>query len=190
MTSADRDILLRRLDDTRSKIEEYLPNIDARKEIYPATIKEMLAHMTGWMQADDRFAPRGHVIGRPPSVPAIHSMDEYNALTVSSRKGLNYDQTLKEWRLTRQVLRTTIEQMPEDKFIGLIIVPWGTKATVTYLVDMFDHEDEHARDISKWFQNRKSHWKRRVVNVAQPESRTVRQMHPARSILASRTPSA
>ncbi|MGB8212189.1 MAG: maleylpyruvate isomerase N-terminal domain-containing protein [Anaerolineales bacterium] len=154
MTSADRDILLRRLDDTRSKIEEYLPNIDARKEIYPGwTIKEMLAHMTGWDEATIDSL-RAHVIGRPPSVPAIHSMDEYNALTVSSRKGLNYDQTLKEWRLTRQVLRTTIEQMPEDKFIGLIIVPWGDKATVTYLVDMFrDHEDEHARDISKWLQN-------------------------------------
>jgi len=109
--------------------------------------------MTGW---DDVTIDslRAHVIGRPPSVPAILSLDEYNNSTVSSRKDLDYDQVLKEWRLTRQVLRTIIEKMPEDKFFGPIVVPWGNKATVTYLVDMFrDHEEEHALDVREWLKN-------------------------------------
>ena len=56
--------------------------------------------------------------------------------------------------MTRQVLRTIIEQMPEDKFFEPLIVPWGEKATVTSLVDMFcDHEDEHARDVLEWLKN-------------------------------------
>ena len=154
MTSADREFLLQRMDETRSKIETLLPKVDPNKEIYLGwTIKDLLAHMTGWDDATIDSL-RAHVIGRPPSVPAILSLDEYNNSTVSSRKDLDYDQVLKEWRLTRQVLRTIIEKMPEDKFFGPIVVPWGNKATVTYLVDMFrDHEEEHALDVREWLKN-------------------------------------
>ena len=154
MISQDRIFLLQRLDDTRSKIEGLLVKIDLQREIYPGwTIKELLAHMTGWDDATIDSL-RAHVIGRPPAVEAIRSLDEYNSLTVSSREDLDYDRVLKEWRLTRQVLRTIIEQMPEDKFFEPLIVPWGEKATVTSLVDMFrDHEDEHARDVLEWLKN-------------------------------------
>ena len=154
MTSADREFLLQRMDETRSKIETLLPEVDPDKEIYLGwTIKDLLAHMTGWDDATIDSL-RAHVIGRPPSVPAILSLDEYNNSTVSSRKDLDYDQVLKEWRLTRQVLRTIIEKMPEDKFFGPIVVPWGNKATVTSLVDMFrDHEEEHAQDVREWLKN-------------------------------------
>jgi hypothetical protein len=154
MTSVDRDFLLRRLDETRSKIEDLLVKIDEGKEIYPGwSIKELLAHMTGWDDATIDSL-RAHVIGRPPSVPAIHSLDKYNDGTVSSRKDLNYNQVLKEWRLTRHVLRTIIEQMPEDKFFEPLIVPWGREATVTYLVDMFrEHEQEHIHDLNEWLKH-------------------------------------
>jgi hypothetical protein len=154
MPVPDRIFLLHRMDETRSKIEELLPEIDPLKEIYPDwTIRDMLAHMTGWDDATIDSL-RSHVVERPPSVPAIRSLDEYNAMTVSSRRDLDYEHVLKEWRLTRQVLRTIIEQLPEDKFISPVIVPWGEKATITYLVDMFrDHEEEHSRDILAWLKH-------------------------------------
>lgn len=154
MSSHDCSDLLRRLDETRQVIEELLPKIDRTKYICPGwAIKDMLAHMTGWDDATID-ALRAHVVGRPPSLDAIRSLDEYNKHTVSSRADLDYDHVLKEWRLTRQVLRTLIEQMPEDKFVQPLLVPWGDTATVTYLVDMFrDHEEEHTRDILKWMEH-------------------------------------
>jgi hypothetical protein len=154
MSVPDREFLLHRMDETRSQIEKLLPRIDGNKEIYPGwTIRDMLAHMTGWDDATIDSL-RAHVIDRPPSVPAIRSLDDYNALTVSSRQDLDYARVLKEWRLTRQVLKTIIEQMPEDKFFSPVIVPWGEKATVTYLVDMFrDHEEEHIQDILAWLEH-------------------------------------
>lgn len=154
MTSVDRDSLLHRLDETRSKIEGLLLKIDRGKEIYPGwSIKDMLAHMTGWDDATIDSL-RAHVIGRAPSVATISSLDKYNNLTVSSRKDLEYDEILKEWRLTRQVLRTIIEEMPEDKFLEPLIVPWGRNATVAYLVEMFrDHEEEHVRDLDEWLKH-------------------------------------
>ena len=154
MPVQDRDFLLHRMDETRSKIEELLPQIDPQKEIYPGwTIRDMLAHMTGWDDATID-SMRAHMFEQPPSVPAIRSLDEYNAHTVSSREDLDYERVLKEWRLTRLVLRSIIEELPEDKFFSPVIVPWGEKATVTYLVDMFrDHEEEHTQDILAWLKN-------------------------------------
>jgi hypothetical protein len=154
MPIAERGFLLQRLDQTRQNIEELLPKIDPTKQIYIGwTIKEMLAHMTGWDDATIDSL-RAHVVGHPPSLDAIRSLDEYNAHTVSSRNDLNYDHVLKEWRLTRQILCTLIEQMPDDKFTEPLLVPWGETATVTYLVDMFrDHEEEHAHDIRKWMEH-------------------------------------
>ena len=150
-SSLDRSDFLRRLDGTRQVIEELLPKIDRTKYIYPGwTIKEMLGHMTG---LDDATIDslRAHVAGRPPSLDAILSLDDYNEHTVRSRADLDYDHVLKEWRLTRQVLHTLIEQMPEDKFVQPLLVPWGDTSTVIFLVDMFrDHEEEHTRDILKW----------------------------------------
>jgi len=154
MPVPDRNFLLHRMDETRSKIEELLLEIDPHKEIYPGwTIRDLLAHMTGWDDATIDSL-RAHAVGRPLSISAIRSLDEYNALTVSSRRDLDYAHVLKEWRLTRQVLRTIIEQLPEAKFFSPIIVPWGEKATVTNLVDMFrDHEEEHIRDILSWLKH-------------------------------------
>ncbi len=151
MPGNERDILLHRLDETRQTIEKTLPSLPGDREIYPGwTIKEMLAHMTGWDDATIDSL-RAHVVDRPPSVPAIRSLDEYNLSTVSTRKELNYDQVLKEWRLTRQVLRTIIEQMPAEKFLQPLVVPWGEKTTVTAMMDMFrEHDEEHLHDILEW----------------------------------------
>ena len=154
MTLADREYLLTRLDEMRGHLEDLLPRVDPTREIYPGwRIKDMLAHTTGWDDATIESL-RAHVAGRQPIALADHGIDEYNARTVASRRDLDYDHVLKEWRLTRQVLRTIIEQMPEDKFFEALVIPWGGKGTVTYLVETFrDHEDEHVHDLQKWLQD-------------------------------------
>ncbi len=154
MTSADRAYLLHRLNETRTQIDSLLPNIDAKKEIYPGwTIKDLLAHITGWDDATIESL-RAHVAGRPPVISAPNGIDEYNDRTVTSRSDLNYDHILNEWRLTRQVLCTIIEQMPEDKFFEPVTLPWGPRGTVTMLVETFrDHENEHGHDIEQWLKN-------------------------------------
>ena len=154
MSEDERNFLLHRLDETRATIEKLLPDIDTTREIYPGwTMKDMLSHMTGWDDATIDSL-RAHVSGRIPSVDAIQSIDEYNARTVSSRKDLDYNQILKEWRLTRQVLRTIIQQMPVEKFLEPVIVPWGEKDTVAFLVEMFrEHEAHHIHDIQEWLKD-------------------------------------
>jgi hypothetical protein len=154
MTADKRDFLLQPLDETRLQIEEIIPKIDPAKEIYPGwTIRQMLAHITGWDDASID-ALRAHALGRSPSIPAIHSLDEYNNLTVTSHKDLNFDQILKEWRLKRLVLRDIIKQLPEEKILEPIAVPWGKKTTLPKLLDIFSHhEKEHTQDVNEWLKH-------------------------------------
>ncbi len=151
MAARNRDLLLHQLDEARQKIENLLPKIDPIKEIYPGwTIKQMLAHITGWDDATINSL-RAHIAGRVPVIPVNRGLNEYNNRTVALRQELDYSHILSEWRLTRQVLHDIIEEMPDEKFIEQLIVPWGKKGTVTYLVDTLkDHEEEHARDINEW----------------------------------------
>jgi hypothetical protein len=151
MALDEKYALLHRLDEARARLEAFLPQVDPSKEIYPGwTIRRMLAHITGWDDATIASL-RAHVAGQPPATPADRGIDEYNSRTVSSRDDLDLDHVLKEFRLTRQVLRTILEDMPDDKFHHELIVPWGGKATVTELIDIFvEHEEEHAGDIGRW----------------------------------------
>lgn len=151
MVPIEKDSLLHRLEKARLRIEELLPKIDSEKEVYPGwSIKHLIAHITGWDDASID-ALRAHETGCSPSLPAIHSLDEYNELTVTFRADLTYEQILNEWRLKRNVLREIVEQLSEEKFLEPFAVPWGKKITVTSLVDIFSHhEEEHAQDINEW----------------------------------------
>jgi uncharacterized protein (TIGR03083 family) len=138
----------------RTQLEELLQAADPARELYPGwTVKDLLAHITGWDDATITSL-RSHVAGRTPVVLAERGIDEYNARTVTSRRDLDYPHVLKEWRLTRQVLRTIIEQMPDEKFLEPLVIPWGGKGTVTFLVETFrDHEDEHVHDLQEWLKD-------------------------------------
>jgi hypothetical protein len=155
MTIGDRESLLLRLDESRLMLEGLLLKIDPAKEIYPGwTIKQILAHITGW---DDAAidALRAHLDGRAPAVRANRGLNEYNARTVASRQDQDFPFVVDEWRLKRKLLRTIIIEMPENKFIERLVVPWGRKGTVVYLMDTFrDHEEEHAKDIDQWIRGK------------------------------------
>jgi hypothetical protein len=67
---------------------------------------------------------------------------------------MDYESIHMEWRLIRQVLYSIIKQLSEDEFIRPVSVPWGGKATVTSLVNIFrKHEEEHARDLLAWLKH-------------------------------------
>ncbi len=151
MTDADKQALLRRLDAARGGLEKLLPGIDPHKEIYTGwTIRELLAHITGWDDATIASL-RAHLAGQEPATPADRGIEEYNKGTVSTREDLDLDHVLKEFRQTRQELRQLLLDMPEEAFTSKLVVPWGETGTVTQLIEVFvGHEEEHTEAIHKW----------------------------------------
>ncbi len=154
MSIPDRNTLINRLSETRLIIENILPEIDVHKEIYPGwNIKDLLAHMSGWDEVVVD-ALRAYLDDRQTPAAPIHSLDQFNDSSVSSRKDMDFEQVISEWRLTRQQLCKVIEQLPESKLSSPVAVPWGGKPTVTDLVDIFyEHEESHTQDILDWLKS-------------------------------------
>ncbi len=145
-----REELIEILVRSRKKMVEQLDEIDKNREIYPLwTIREMLAHLSGW---DDAVIAFFHSLeeGNTPATPAARGVDVYNAETVATREGLDYDHIYREYFETRKILLEMLSKLPEEKITQEFILPWGDRGTVVDIVDIFGpHEEEHAEDVEK-----------------------------------------
>ncbi len=146
--------LIQRLDEARAGLESVLPRVDPAKQIYPNwTLKQMLDHIAGW---DDAVIAslRAHVDGKVPGTPADRGIDYYNDQTVTTRESLDFTHTLSEFKTSRLLLKQIINAMPDNKLAEPLIVPWGSKGTVSEIIEIFaEHEEIHTADILRWLEN-------------------------------------
>jgi hypothetical protein len=128
----------------------HLDEVDRGRKIYPLwTIREILAHLSGWDDATIGFI-RSLMEGREPSTPAALGIDVYNSETVATREGLDFDHVYREYIETRKVLLDLIRQMPEEMVTRVHVRPWGGRGCLVDLVDIFaPHEEEHAEDVRR-----------------------------------------
>lgn len=145
-----REALIQRYESSRAKMIAHLDEIDRNRKIYPLwTVREIIAHLSGWDDATIAFI-RSLVAGTAPATPAVRGIDVYNAETVATREGLSYDQVYREYIETRKVLLDLIRTMPEEKVNEIYTMPWGDEGTLVDMVDIFEeHEEEHAEDVRK-----------------------------------------
>lgn len=150
MTAITRAQLIADLDEARARLKAVLARLDAQTIIYPEwKLKEFMDHIAGW---DDAIlaALRAHACGDVPAVVAPLGIDHYNAQTITTREALPLERTVGEFEVTRELIKQTLLEMPEERFQQLIVVPWGSQGLVTELIEIFvDHEHEHAAEIEK-----------------------------------------
>ena len=146
----DKERLMQAFDQVREKMRAALPGIDPHMVIYPKwTIKEMLAHLTGWDDATIT-ALRAYNAGQPTPILALRGINFYNAQTVGERANLQYEQVVREWELVREQLKAILNDFPAEKLGDQIVSPWGEILTVAQLIAiMVDHEEEHAEVVQE-----------------------------------------
>lgn len=147
---SQRDELITSLEKSRAKMLAHLDEIDKNRKIYPLwTIREMLAHLSGWDDAVIAFI-QSLMAGKIPATPAARGVDVYNAETVATREGLDYDHIYREYVQTRKVLMQLLREVPEEKIDEQYILPWGNPGTLVDIIHIFaPHEEEHAEDVEK-----------------------------------------
>ncbi len=142
--------LLQQLDEGRAEMQAMLALVSEDQQIYsPWRIKEIIAHITGW---DDAIlaALKYHASGSPPSLFAARGVDAYNSATVTERETLSYAQILQEWQATRELVKTALQEFPNERLSVPMIYPWGNKGTLKEFILIFaDHEREHAEEIQQ-----------------------------------------
>jgi hypothetical protein len=142
--------LIQQLDQARETMRAVLADMDLQMEIYPNwTIQHVLAHIAGWDDATTSSL-RAHAGGQEPATPAVRGIDFYNAQSVATREALSYEQTVKEWELSREQFKVAILEMPPEKFQEPLLFPWGRTGTSAQVVAIFaSHEEEHAEEIGE-----------------------------------------
>lgn len=140
--------LIQELDTARAHLQAALDQVSRKAEIYPHwTLKELLAHLTGWDEAVTASL-RAHAGGREPAVPASRGINLYNAQSVETREALSYEQVVRECQLAREQLKAALNALPPEKFSQPMVFPWGQSGAVEKLVRVFvEHDEEHTAEI-------------------------------------------
>src|SRR5262249_5600569 len=137
--------LLTELDQARERVIRLIAGLDGQWEFYPGwTVKELLAHMTGWDEATSDSL-RAYAEGRESAIASYRGIDEYNSRSVATRTHLHFDRVKLEWEQARKELKAVIQDMPDEKYAGEVLYPWGQRGPLSALVDVIiDHEHEHV----------------------------------------------
>ena len=145
-----RDQLIKELDEARARMQALITEVDSSTEVYPGwTVKELLAHVTGWDDLVINTLER-HMNGMAPVLSVNRGLDFYNATTISEREELDFDHIVREYHATRQQLKEALRQIPPERFEEEIIVPWGPKAPLKSFIRVFSHHEiEHEKEIHK-----------------------------------------
>ena len=143
-----RDQLIQELDDARARMRALIAELDSSTEVYPGwTVKELLAHVTGWDDLVINTLNR-HLTGMAPVIAVNRGIDYYNEITVSEREGLDFAHVEREYHATREQLKDLLRQLPSERFDDEMILPWGPKADLKYFIRVFSHHEiEHAEEI-------------------------------------------
>ena len=133
---------------TRALLRDLETASPEQREVYPTwTIKEFLAHITGW---DDACIATLQAVsrGEPGDTPAAGGFDPFNAANVSRRMALSLDEVIQELERTRAVFLQAIRDLPDERAGEAFVSPWGPIIHLPEMVQVFaEHEIEHVEEI-------------------------------------------
>lgn len=151
-----REEILKTLESSHTTMMAQLDEIDKKRKVYPLwTIREIIAHLSGWDDAAIGFV-NALLKGEIPPTPAMRGTTVYNDETVSTREGLSYDHIVREYVETRAKLVALVRQTSEEMLTQQSILPWGDEGSLESMFWVFGpHELEHATDVQKIIEENK-----------------------------------
>jgi hypothetical protein len=153
----EREHIIAEFEKSRERMRAVVAKADSHQTIYPRwTMKEVLDHISGW---DDAIISvlNAHIKGAVEDVPSVRGINAYNAETVSTREALSYEHSLREWEASRKAVKKLILEVPDEKMKDVIPFPWGGSGNVADMLQIFyEHEEEHAEEISGILEQGKS----------------------------------
>ncbi len=143
------DTLVARMERSRLRLNAALDRIAPQTEIYPSwKVKQVLDHIAGWDQLVVSSL-RAYLNGEIPA-HSVKSIDQYNAASVSARRGLSLEQSRQAYDDARQEVLQVMHSLPEDMLTRRYKAPWGGNCTISSIVKIFvGHEEEHAKQIEQ-----------------------------------------
>lgn len=144
--------LIEQLSKDRTAMQRALSRVDTQTEICPGwTIKEVLAHISGW-DALGASVVRAHLAGEQPPPLEIRGIDAYNAYLVAGCATRTYQEIVEDWRRARKEFVHALSETPLEKLKDRVQFPWGETGNIPRLVSILsEHEREHAQEIMEMY---------------------------------------
>lgn len=148
----DKEYLINRLTGTHNEIQKIIERINLDIQVYDDPewrVRDVIGHIATW----DREMIKTLLAFMDETEYIIPGIEEdesdFNEIAVLEQRKLSAQLILYEWSQARKNLLAVIQEIPEDRFPGDFIFPWGDeRGSIRILLDYFiEHDEEHRDEI-------------------------------------------
>jgi hypothetical protein len=154
MSAKEKKRLIDSLTEAHLAIQATLEEVDLEMPVFKDSgwrVRDILGHIATWdrVVAKSLRAYQGgseYVVPNPGEYE-----DEFNENAVAEQQKLSTQQILDEFEMAYDEFRKAIQEMPDDRFPGDMLYPWGDeRGDIATMVDsMIEHAIEHRDEIVK-----------------------------------------
>ena len=153
MNLNEKKYLLDKLTETHIDIQSLIEGVDLDLKVYSEAdwrIRDLLGHIATW----DREITRSLKAFMDESEYLTPDLDEeetdFNQRAIEEQRSLSTEQIVTEWKQARVEFKEAISAIPEDRFPGDLLYPWGDeRGDIARLVEyMIEHDEEHRDEIA------------------------------------------
>ena len=154
MSAKEKKRLLDSLTEAHLSTRVTLDEVDLEMPVYKDSgwrVRDILGHIATWDQeiANSLHAYRA---GSEYLTPDLDEEEvEFNESAVLKQQKLSTQQILEEFEMAYDEFRKAIQEIPDDRFPGDLLYPWGDeRGDIATLVNyMIEHAIEHRDEIAK-----------------------------------------
>jgi hypothetical protein len=152
MKNGDKNYLLNRLAESHAAIQNTLEGVDLELRVYVDSdwrVRDILGHLATWDRVVTKSL-RAFLVGSEYAIPDMDGDEtDFNEGAVLEQRKLSTQQILEEWKGAREDFKAAISDIPDDRFPGDLLYPWGDeRGSIPKLVEfMIEHDEEHRDEM-------------------------------------------
>ena len=154
MSAKEKKRLLDSLTEAHLSTRATLDDVDLELPVYKDSgwrVRDILGHIATWDQ-EIANSLRAYQAGSEYLTPDLDEEEvEFNERAVLEQRKLSTKQILSEFEQAYDEFRAAIQEIPEERFPGDLLYPWGDeRGDIATMVEyMIEHAIEHRDEIAK-----------------------------------------
>ena len=154
MSTQEKKRLIDSLTEAHLALRGALDEVDLEMPVYEDTgwrVRDILGHVATW-DLETAKSLRAFQAGEEYLTPNLDEEEvDFNERAVLEQQKLSTQEILREFELAYDEFKSAIQNIPDDRFPGDLLYPWGDeRGDIATMVDyMIEHAIEHRDEIIK-----------------------------------------
>lgn len=157
MSKEDKKQIIESLERAYSTTNELLKDLDLNTLVYSNSnwrIRDILGHISTWNRQSAKSL-NAFMLGGEYAIPDLEEdEDDFNEQEVLKQRELSTEKVLSQWHQSYEDFKKIILEIPDDKYPGHLLYPWGGEyGDISNLAKfMTEHDEQHREEILKVIQ--------------------------------------